>query len=181
MERFDPVGRCLALLLLVAPSLGGCGFHPLYAAAPGGAAGPAASGLAQISVGLIPERTGQLLRLALQERFERSGLVPAHRYDLNVTFSVSGEPIGIQADTSNSRVRFVGTASYQLIAEDPGRSTLTSGTARSVDGLDEFDQQLFAADLETEVVQKRIAEAVADEIARQLAIYFDRQAALAAR
>ncbi len=153
----------------------------MYAAAPGGEAGPAAKGLSEISVGLIPERTGQLLRLALQERFERNGLASAHRYDLAVTFAISNDVIGVQQDTSNVRFRMIGTAKYQLIAEDPGRTTLTSGTARSVDGLNLFDQQIFAADLEAEVVQRRIAQAVADEIAQQLAVYFDRQAALAVR
>ena len=161
--------------------LGGCGLHPIYARASNGEAGPAAQGLAEISVGQIPERTGQLLRLALQERLERNGLAPAHRYDLAVTFAISNAVIGVQQDTSNVRFRMVGTATYQLIAQDPGRTTLTSGLARSVDGLNIFDQQIFAADLETEVVQKRLAEAVADEIAQQLAIYFDSQAALAAR
>ena len=175
MSRRRPAALVLLLLL------GGCGFHPLYASAQNGAAGPAASGLAAISVGQIPDRTGQLLRLALEERFERSGLALAHLYDLNVTFSVSTEGIAIQTDTSNARVRIVGTATYQLIAQDPDRRTLTSGTARSMDGLNVFDQQPFAADLETEVVQRRVAEAVADEITQQLAIYFDGQPALAAR
>ncbi len=169
------------LLGLAAPSLGGCGFHPMYAAARSGEAGPAAIGLAEVTVGQIPDRPGQLLHLALQERFERSGLAEAHQYDLNVTFSISGEAIAFQQDTSNTRMRMVGTATYQLIAQDPSRSTLTSGTARSVDGLDMFDQQMLAAALETEVVQRRVAEQVADEITQQLAIYFDRQAALAAR
>jgi LPS-assembly lipoprotein len=175
------LGRRAVLMTLAAPLLGACGFHPLYASGPNGEAGPAAMGLAEISVGLIPERTGQLLRQALQERFERSGLSPAHRYDLTVSFSIGSEAIAIQQDTSNARVRFVGTATYQLIAQDPGRSTLTTGTARSVDGLNVFDQQLFGMTVETEVVEQRIAEAVADEITRQLAVYFDHQAALAAR
>lgn len=181
MARFPRIGRFVLVLLTSTPLLGGCGLHPMYARAPNGEAGPAASGLAQISVGLIPERTGQLLRLALQERFERNGLAAAHRYDLAVTFAISNAVIGVQQDTSNVRFRLVGTANYQLIAQDPGRTTLTSGTARSVDGMNLFDQQIFAADLETEVVQQRIAEAVADEITQQLAIYFDHQAALAAR
>src|SRR6185312_11124606 len=41
--------------------LAGCGFHPLYGSPGDGTAGPAEAGLSQISVGLIPERGGQLL------------------------------------------------------------------------------------------------------------------------
>lgn len=176
-----PGSRRALLLLLAALPLGACGFHPLYARASDGQAGPAAEGLAQTSVDLIAERPGQLLRQALQERFERNGLAVAHLYDLTVTFSISSDAIGIQQDTSNTRVRLVATANYQLRGQDPARTVLLGGSARSVDGFNVFDQQLFAADLESEAVQKRMAEAVADEIARQLAVYFDKQAALAAR
>ena len=168
---------CLAALL----PLGACGFHPLYGSAPDGTAGPTATSLSQISVALIPERTGQLLRQALQERFERNGVPVAHRYDLTVSFGISGDAIALQPDTSNARVRFVGTAVYQLRAQDATRTLLTSGTARSVDGMNVFESQLFAADMETEVVERRIAQAVADDITAQLAVYFDRQAALASR
>jgi LPS-assembly lipoprotein len=181
MFSFAVRGGWLALVLLALPLLGGCGFRPLYASGSAGEAGPAAEGLAETRVNPIPERSGQLLRLALQERFERSGLAMAQRYDLSVDFNIASAAIGIQPDSSNSRMRFVGTATYRLTAQDPSRRLLTSGTARSVDGLDVFDQQLFAMDLESEVIQQRIAEAVADEITRQLAIYFDQQAGLATR
>ncbi len=175
------MGRRGVVLAAAAAGLAGCGFHPLYASNADGTAGPAAAGLAAINVGLIPERSGQLLRQALQERFERSGISQAQRYDLNVSFNVAGAAIAIQPDSSNAYNRLVGTASYQLIAQDPNRTVLTTGTARAVDGLQVFDQQLFAMQLETEAVTGRVAQAVADEITQQLAAYFEQQAALAAR
>jgi LPS-assembly lipoprotein len=49
---------------------------------------------------------------------------------------------------------------------------VTSGFARSVDGLNTFDQQYFAQDLEFETVQGRIAEALAERITAQLATWF---------
>ena len=60
----------LAPLALLAV-LSGCGLHPMYAAAGNGTPGPAQVGLAQIAVAPLYERAGQLLRQALQERFER--------------------------------------------------------------------------------------------------------------
>ena len=42
-----------------------------------------------------------------------------------------------------------------------------------------LDSQYFALDLENEAVQKRVAEALADQIAIQLAAYFRRRAAAA--
>ncbi len=73
-----------------------------------------------------------------------------------------------------------GTATYTLIAQDPSRSTLTSGTARSTQGYNIFDQQYFAADMENDVVIKQIAEAVADQIALQLAVFFRKRAVASA-
>lgn len=163
--------------LLAGPLLTACGFRPVYAPAADGGPGPAAAGLAEISVGLIPERSGQELRLALQERFERSGVAAARRYDLSVTFGIGAEAIAIQQDTSSTHVRLVGTATYRLTAQDPDRATLTTGIARSMDGFDIFDQQFFAADQESDVVTRRIAEAVADQIALQLGLFFQKRAA----
>lgn len=174
------VSRRAALASLGLPILSACGFRPVYGRRDGAAAGSAADGLAQIAVGLIPERAGQLLRLALQQRFEGAGGGVARRYDLTVTFAITQESIGIQADSSATRTRFIGQAQYWLTAQDPTRATLTSGSARAVDGLDVFNQQFFAADQEAEVVQRRIAEAVADQIALQLAVFFDKRAAAAA-
>ena len=171
-------GRRLAAAAAVL-ALGGCGFRPMYAAAPNGEAGPAAKGLSEITVGLIPERTGQLLHLALQERFERNGLALAHRYDLAVNFSVTAQAVGYQQDTSITFMRWIGIANYTLFAQDARRTPLTSGLARSVDGMNIFDQELFASTLEGEAVQRRIAEAVADQIAMQLAAYFNKPAVAA--
>jgi LPS-assembly lipoprotein len=167
------------MLLLATSWLAACGFRPVYAPSAGSGEGPAASGLAEITVGLIPERTGQLLRLALQERFERAAIAAAHRYDLTVSFGIAGEAIGYQPDSTVTRVRLVGTATYTLTAQDPTRSTLKTGVARVVDGYDIFDQQYFASDQETESVERRMAEAVADQIALQLAAFFDKRAASA--
>ena len=45
---------------------------------------------------------------------------------------------------------------------------LTRDTARAVDGFNILNQQFFAADLETEAVQKRLAERLADQVVIQL-------------
>ena len=49
---------------------------------------------------------------------------------------------------------------------------LARGSARAIDGLNILDQQFFAADLENEAVQRRLAEQIADQIVLQLAAYF---------
>jgi LPS-assembly lipoprotein len=169
------IGRML-LLAGLCIGLPACGFHPLYATGNGGGSAVEAK-LAEIHVALLPERAGQLLREALQARLERGGSGLARRYDLAVSFGITGNPIGIEPDSSISRVRLVGTASWTLTAQDAQRSTLATGVAREVDGYNVFDQQFFAMDLENEAVQRRIADAVAAQMTRQLATYFDRRSA----
>src|SRR5579863_9564525 len=106
--------RRMLFLIALAAVLPGCGFHPMYASASNGAAGPAETGLAQISINPMYERAGQVLRLALQERFERGGAGLAPRYDLVVAYGLSGEPIAIEPDSSVTRLRFVGSATWTL-------------------------------------------------------------------
>lgn len=153
--------------------LGGCGFHPTYA---GGETGRASAALAGIEVDLLPERTGQLLRLALQRRFYGSGLGVPKTAELRCQFTIGSEAIGIQADSSSTRTRFFASADYTLTSLGPDRRTITSGYARVVDGLDIVNEQYFAADLETEQVQRRLAETVADRITTELSSYFARRA-----
>jgi LPS-assembly lipoprotein len=160
--------------------LPGCGFRPVYMRTASGGPGVAARELAAIDVDIIPDRPGQLLRQALQKRFEGSGGGVARRYELGVNYSIGGEGIAIQQDNAVTRVRFIARGAWTLRAQDPPKSRLTSGSARAVDGVNILNQQFFAADLETEVVQRRLAEQIADQITIQLASYFRKQAATAA-
>jgi LPS-assembly lipoprotein len=169
-------GRRMLFQVLLAGLLPGCGFRPMYASAGGGSLGPAEAGLAEISIGPLPERSGQLLRQALQDRFERGGGGLARRYDLAVSFGLSGDPIAIQPDSSVTRVRLIGSSTWTLTGQDPQRTTLAHGTARALDGYNVLDEQIFSADLENETVQRRMAEAIADQITLQLAAYFNKHA-----
>ena len=161
-------------LLLAAGGLAGCGFHPVYAPDSAGDPGPARTNLAAINVNLLPDRAGQLLRQALQRRLEGSGgSGVAKKFDLSVQYGIGGEGIAILPDNSTTRVRFVANATYTLQSEAPDHHTVTSGNARSVDALNVINSQYFASDLETEQIQVRLAEAIADQITLQLASYFD--------
>jgi LPS-assembly lipoprotein len=163
------------LLLGATGLLSGCGFQPVYMPTASGKAGPPKRELATVFVRIIPERPGQLLRQALQEQFGSDAGTPLH-YDLAVAFSISGEAVGIEQSSIATRIRFIGNASWHLLAHDTHYTPLTSGSARSMDGINIFDGQYFASDLETEVVQKRIADACAQQIAMQLAIWFRQRA-----
>jgi LPS-assembly lipoprotein len=157
--------------VLAGAVLNGCGFRPLYMPTASGKPGVAQRELAAVNVGLIPERPGQLLRQALQDRMGSDAGGP-HRYDLRVVFWITGEGVGLQSDSTVTRIRLFGNANWTLLAQDPAHTKLTSGSARSLDGLNIFNSDYFAQDLENEVAQKRIAEAVAQEMITQLAVWF---------
>lgn len=156
-------------------ALGGCGFQPVYMPTASGKPGVAQRELASVYVGIIPERPGQILRQALQERFGNDSGVPA-AYDLAVSFGIAGEGIAIQTNNLATRVRLTGSASWILAARDPARTTLTTGQARAIDAVNIFGSQYFAADLETEAKQRAIAENIATQIAAQLGVWFRQRA-----
>jgi LPS-assembly lipoprotein len=164
------------LCLGAVAALGGCGFQPVYMPTASGKTGAAPRALRSVFVGIIPERPGQLLRQALQERFGSDSGTPSS-YDLQVFFSVAGEGVGIEQDAIATRLRLTGVATWTLLAHDTKRTPVTSGSARYIDGVNVFDAQYFAADLEVEAVQQRIADQIAQQITTQLAVWFRKQAA----
>lgn len=157
--------------------LAACGFQPVYMPTASGQAGPAQRELAAIHVNLMAERPGMLLREALQARFEGAGVSVVPRYDLSVTYWMSGDVLGVQPDTTVTRIRFVGYANWVLTAQDPARTRLVDGSTRAADALNLIDTQYFAADLEVETIQRRMAQTIADQITLQLAAFFRRRSA----
>jgi LPS-assembly lipoprotein len=179
----DPMTRQLsrrAVLALGSTAvLTGCGFQPVYMPTATGQPGPAQRELAAIDVNLIPDRPGQLLRQALQDRFAGTGDATAHHYDLAVTFWITGRALGMQSDATITRVRLIGRATWTLLAQDLAHTNITNGSALATDAENVFDAQYFAADLENESIQKYLATAIADQITLQLAAYFRKRAAAA--
>lgn len=163
----------------------GCGFHPLYAptgARPQGAAREAVpqgvdAELAAVWVPVIPERTGMLLRQALQQRLEGAQSGIAKRYELTASAQISLEDIAIQRDNSTTRMRVYGSGPWTLRRLDPQRTLVASGTSRVLDGYDIANQQYFAATLTNETVMRQAAETLAEQIVQQVATALRRQAA----
>jgi LPS-assembly lipoprotein len=167
--KANPVGRRAALLLGLGGALAGCGFHPVYMST-GNDPGAAAS-LAEIEVGPIYERPGQILRQALLGRLRTEPGAP-RKFDLDVKFWITGEAQGVLNFTQPTRIRQVATANWTLFSRDRPPAKLAQGSDNLVDGYDFFDAQYFALDLSNEAVQRRMAEAMADRIALRLAMWF---------
>jgi LPS-assembly lipoprotein len=158
------IGRGIALAVgLVATS---CGFHPLYAPS-----GTTNAQLSQIFVAVIPNRDGQLLRQSLQEHLDGSEETEK-RYILTVSYSLQAAVEGVQADSSITRTRYIGTA--QWVLKTPGLlgKTITSGFAQSLDGVNAINSQFLYGDLQSDAIYRRLSDALANRISEELAAYF---------
>ena len=110
----------------------------------------------------------------MQQRFEGSGTGEAKAYELIAALSISNDGIGIQRDNSTSRIRVDGSAVWRLQALTPERTVLTQGSSRVLDGFNIINQQVFAAELESDAAVRRVTSALADQIMIQIAAYFRR-------
>ncbi|HET8995589.1 MAG TPA: LPS assembly lipoprotein LptE [Acetobacteraceae bacterium] len=158
--------------------LAGCGFHPVYMPTASGGPGPAERDMAAIQVGLIPDRPGQLLRQALQQRLGSDSGAEAPRYKLAVSYAIEGQGVAVAPDSTPTFTRLIGRAHWSLTSVVPPHAPVTSGLARAYASMDVFQQQYFAADLETEQQQRVLARELAAQIAEQLAVFFRRRAGM---
>jgi LPS-assembly lipoprotein len=157
--------------------LAGCSPHPLYAPDAFGTGDPQAMSvqaqLRAVQVALLPDRTGQLLRQALQRRLEGGETPEYTRYSLAVSFNIAEIGLGIQNDSTITYTRFIASAPWSLTAQDsPTHKVLVSNTAQAADSLNTFDNAPFGQELETNTVEARLADAIADQIIVRLAHYF---------
>lgn len=165
------LGRVLAMslpLLSIGLSLGGCGFTPLYAPA----IDAHAAQFAQVFVSVIADRPGQELRQALQMRLDDGSASANKTLVLDVRYTVVNQGLSVQADNSTTRNRITGAASWSLHSVTNPQTTVFKGQVRAVDGYNVLNGQFFYADLSAQAAEKRLAEALADQIAARLAVYF---------
>ena len=139
----------------------------------GGDDGATASAkLDEVDVRNIPERPGQLLRQSLETQLHAAGAPSSELYALNVTYSVTSIGIGVQEDTSVTRNRFTATAKWTLTPIGDPSKTLASGMTTAMDAENIIDQQYFALTLESETVNRQLADMVAAQITAQVAAWF---------
>ncbi len=156
------VGLCL--------SLAGCGFTPLYGN--DGATASVQNQMDEVSVGLIPDRPGQLLRQSLQNQLQTAGAPTQELYLLSVSYNITEQGIGVQADTSTTRNRYIATATWSLSPIGNPQQPLTQGQASTENALNIIDQQYFALTLEQSTINQQLADEIAAQIATQVAAYF---------
>jgi len=154
-------------------ALAGCGFTPMYGSAERASVapeGPVGQDLAAVRVALVPERSGQLLRRALQQRLDPRGQAPAARYDLRVGLQYTAEALGFRRDGSATRVRYTALAQWSLFTFASPPEQLASGVERALDSYNIPDNQFFAADFSRDAMERRLIDQLAEDIVRRLAL-----------
>jgi hypothetical protein len=158
----------LAGALLALP---GCGFRPMDARDPADVGMPV---LAQIEVGRIPDRVGQILRTELRNALNPTGDPAPHAYNLKVVTTETIGARGIRNDDSEIRIDHTINAQFNLStlgSEGSPSKLLLQGQSQAVARGNRPDA-LYAAHVSDEEATQRAARLVAEDIARQVRLYF---------
>ena len=117
-------GSVVALLLLL--NLAGCGFRPIYGSAANGLngdggqesgqAGGVKAALAQVKIGLIPDRSGQQLRNHLLDLMNAGGEPSRPVYRLDISLTTEKTALATRSDASVSLSRLRTVLRYKLVA-----------------------------------------------------------------
>lgn len=106
--------------------LSGCGFRPLY----GGSSESSfirENPLKGVSIALIEDREGQILRNFLIDRFQPDG---SDRYILTTELNVTEQDLGVAFDATTTRSRVVVTAGF-ILSYQGGTYSFSSRSAGS--------------------------------------------------
>lgn len=148
--------------------LAACGFQPMYGHYRDRT--PVAAQLAMISIDPIPDRTGQLVRNALEQRMARGGTA-AQRYRLAVDLAEATAGVGIQMNALASLANLTMTATFTLTGGDIGQWTGRSSAVVSYALLGEpYASKAAEAD-----ARARAAEMLADDMVLKIGAFLNRR------
>ncbi len=169
-----PVGllAILAVLLIITPFLGACGFRPLHADIDG--TGPTSEKLAAIQIAPVPGRVGQQLRNELIFKATGGGLTPPPEYRLN---------IAIRERVTSTLVERTGDALRQVYNLDAeftltrlsDKSVVLKGSSFARAGFERFES-IFSNVRARYDAENRAAKSVAQDLKSRLAAFMSTQA-----
>lgn len=151
-------------------TLSACGFQPMYGGSSGGAV---TANLGQVEIARINDRNGQVLRNALERRFERSKNAQKKLYLLTITLQETIDEIGLSKDSFATRADMILSATFSLTAD---KTALLGGTSEGIASYNILDQQ-YATVVSEKDARNRAIEQIADDITRRISAYFSRQPA----
>ena len=155
-------------LALVALSLAGCGFTPLYGEHGLASAPEVTDALSTVQIRSLPNRDGMKLRQVLREELSPRG-VTAPAFDLDVNLATRIEELGIRQDATSSRANLVMVATFSL---SEGGQTVFGDRVQSIVSYNILDDQ-YATVAAIGNAADRAIKQVGDEIKVRLAIFFE--------
>lgn len=168
-RRAGPGAVAIAGLLLSA-----CGFQPMYGKRAPEAA-PLSADLAAIEVGVIPDRSGQLLRNELIHLLNpASDAAPPRRYTLAVALKEEIDTFAVERSGFATRANVEVRATYTLVDETTGNPVL-AGTSRAISGFNILRED-FSTYVASGDARNRAISQIAFEIRNRLAAHFSKSA-----
>lgn len=169
-EMISPVLRLILALVALAPAA--CGFRPVYGTAQSPEASMSAD-LSRVEIGMIPDRSGQMLRNALIDRFYRTGRPVDPPLALSLTpVSETLTDLDITRESDSTRTQIRLRTDIALTERASGRALLTrrmeSVTSYNVLGSE------FATRITREDARRNALADLARQIEQELALYFAR-------
>ena len=166
-DKTARLGARIATVLVAGGLLVGCGFHPLYGDMREGGS-PAE--LADIKIGPIKERRGQILRNELLTLLSPKGEPERPRYLLRVTYTDSVQELAIGRDQFATRGNLHLNVGYSLIEQGTGQLIFSSLESR----IAAFNvlRSEYATEAARDDAFERAANGVARDIQTRLAVFF---------
>ena len=160
----------LAILLLCT----GCGFHPLYGDAGGGAVEPRMRAIFVEPVSdLSVANTGYDLRNAMIDTLDSNN--DAALYRLKMTFSETTQGIALQTNASITRYNDTLTVNYELTDATSG-AVLTKGVETGLSGYNVVSSP-YASLVAQQDADRRAVKDIAERIRIDLGVWFDQHRA----
>lgn len=164
------------LLTVLALTLIGCGFRPVYSTGSGEQPNASQAAFQQIAIANIPDREGQILRNALIDRLYRDGRPEQARYMLTIaplTESIRDLDITKTADSTRGQLHM--TSALRLTDRQTGAVLLQ----RPLAALTSYN--ILGSEFTNRVAEENARNNAITELARQvelqLSLYFQQQTA----
>jgi LPS-assembly lipoprotein len=164
--RIGPRASIVAVLVAVL-ALAGCGFRPLYGEMREGGS-PAE--LAEIEIGPLYNRRGQILRNELFTTLTPKGAAERPRYLLRATFTDSVTELAIGRDQFATRGNLTLNVSFSLVDRTTNRAVF-SGAETRIAAFNVLRSE-YATEAARDDAFARAAEGVAQDVRTRLAVFF---------
>jgi LPS-assembly lipoprotein len=157
--------RILALTTALAVTAAGCGFQPIH----GQRSEASGTALAAIDIGLIADRTGQMLRNELLQQMQPQGGTTPARYGLAITLGESLQELAIRKDETATRTKLIMTARFSVTSRADGKGLFT-GSVQSANSYDILTSD-FATLSAREDARRRAVQQLATGIKQRLSVW----------